>query len=69
MMCSLISAVWGAVGWNMVRVSASEGGLTKPFTVSAAGAADMMRPAAKKRTMREVVTRESAARDEAEAPL
>jgi hypothetical protein len=36
--------------------------LRTPLTVSAAGAADMMRPAVKKRTMREVVIAESLAR-------
>jgi hypothetical protein len=62
MMCSLIAAVSGEAGWNIVRVSASVGGLRTPLTVSAAGAADMTRPAVKKRTMREVVIAESLAR-------
>lgn len=61
-MCALMAAVSGEVGWNIVRVSRSVGGERTPLTVSAAGAADMMRPAVKKRTMREVVMRESRAR-------
>jgi len=36
-------------------VSASEGGLRKPLAVSAAGAADMARPAAKARRTRKLV--------------
>lgn len=46
-----------------MRVSASLGGLRNPLTVSAAGAADMMRPAEKKRTMRVVVMRDSLTRE------
>jgi hypothetical protein len=58
----LIAAVSGEVGWNIVRVSRSVGGCRTPLTVSAAGAADMMRPAVKKRAMRVVVMSVSLAR-------
>ena len=61
-MCSLMAAVSGEAGWNIVRVSASVGGFRTPLTVSAAGAADIMRPAVKKRAIRVVVMRESLAR-------
>jgi hypothetical protein len=60
-MCELISAVAGEAGWKRVRVSASVGGARMPLTASAAGAADMIRPAVKERTMRVVVMKESAA--------
>jgi hypothetical protein len=58
----LIAAVSGDVGWNIERVSRSVGGFKTPLTVSAAGAADMMRPAVKKRAMRVVVMSVSLAR-------
>lgn len=57
----MISAVAGEAGWKSVRVSASVGGARMPLTASAAGAADMIRPAVKERTMRVVVMKESAA--------
>lgn len=46
-----------------VSVSASVGGLMKPFMASAAGAADMVRPAAKKRRAREVEVRKPRIRE------
>lgn len=52
-----ISAWAGVRGEKRVRVSASEGGLTKPLMVSAAGAADMAKPVVRKARKRVVVRR------------
>lgn len=54
-MWASISAARGVAGSYRERVASSEGGVTRPVTVGAAGAAAIVKPAARKRRERRAV--------------